>query len=39
MLIAPTTLRLSESDRAMLGGDQGEAAAMAMRVMTRPAPD
>jgi predicted aconitase len=32
-----TTLRLSKSDRAMLGGDQGEAAAMAMRVMTRAA--
>ena len=31
------TLTLSESDRAMLAGDQGEAAAMSMRVMTRAA--
>jgi predicted aconitase len=37
MLIPPMTLRLSESDRAMLGGDQGEAAAMAMRIMARAA--
>jgi predicted aconitase len=33
----PTTLQLNESDRAMLGGDDGEAAAMAMRILTRAA--
>src|SRR6266850_7243053 len=37
MLVTPTTLGLIESDRAMLGGDQGDATAMAMRVMTRAA--
>ena len=35
--MTPRTLRLSESDRAMLGGGKGEAAAMAMRVMARAA--
>jgi predicted aconitase len=32
-----TKLELNEADQAMLGGDQGEAAAMAMRIMTRAA--
>jgi predicted aconitase len=30
-------VQLNESDRAMLGGDHGEAAAMAMRIVTRAA--